>query len=315
MFQGSVGKSFSFASDFYENQSKFPTYIDSFIRKSSVVPGQGYSKPFGAQSVDFANASAAFSYQLSPYVGVQVGHGKNFIGDGYRSMLLSDVAFNYPFLKITTDIWKIKYIMLWTEFQNISLTKKEDRFAWEKKNGVFHFLDVQLTDKLAIGLFEGVIWLPQDSTVNRGIEWNYLNPLIFLRPVEFSLGSPDNVVLGINTSYRFSNSIMSYGQFLIDELTVNEFFSNKGYWGNKYGIQVGLKSYDAFTISELYIQCELNTVTPYTYSHKDPSKNYGHYNQELAHPLGANFIESIGIANYSHKQYDFRFQFKYQDIK
>jgi hypothetical protein len=39
-------------------------------------------------------------------------------------------------------------------------------------------------------------------------------------------------------------------------------------------------------------------VRPFTYSHNDSSANYGHYNQPLAHPLGANFIEGIGIIRY-----------------
>jgi hypothetical protein len=43
---------------------------------------------------------------------------------------------------------------------------------------------------------------------------------------------------------------------------------------------------------------ETNLVRPFTYSHGDSIANYTHYNQPLAHPLGANFHELIGIARY-----------------
>ncbi|HVE61365.1 MAG TPA: hypothetical protein VNA26_06085, partial [Chitinophagaceae bacterium] len=41
-----------------------------------------------------------------------------------------------------------------------------------------------------------------------------------------------------------------------------------------------------------------NRVRPFTYSHRDSVANYSHYNQPLAHPLGANFQEFLGMARY-----------------
>ena len=39
-------------------------------------------------------------------------------------------------------------------------------------------------------------------------------------------------------------------------------------------------------------------MRPYTYAHSDSIANYTHYNQPLAHPLGANFQEYIGVVKY-----------------
>ena len=77
-----------------------------------------------------------------------------------------------------------------------------------------------------------------------------------------------------------------------------EIKANRGWWANKYGIQLGAKYIDAFNISNLDLQVEMNRVRPFTYSHDDSISNYTHYNQPLAHPLGANFQEVIGIARY-----------------
>jgi hypothetical protein len=48
----------------------------------------------------------------------------------------------------------------------------------------------------------------------------------------------------------------------------------------------------------LDLQVEYNTVRPYTYSDNWSVNNYAHYNLPLAHPMGANFRELIGVANY-----------------
>src|SRR5262249_19745159 len=53
-----------------------------------------------------------------------------------------------------------------------------------------------------------------------------------------------------------------------------------------------------FGIKNLDLQIEANRVRPFTYSHGDSVATYTHYNQPLAHPLGANFQEFIGIARY-----------------
>ena len=89
-----------------------------------------------------------------------------------------------------------------------------------------------------------------------------------------------------------------YGQFFWMNLSLNEITKNNGYWANKYGYQLGAKYIDAFTMKNLDLQVETNRVRPFTYSHYDSVANYTHYNQPLAHPLGANFQEFIGILKY-----------------
>ena len=44
-------------------------------------------------------------------------------------------------------------------------------------------------------------------------------------------------------------------------------------------------------------------VRPYTYSHANTQQNYAHYNQPLAHPLGANFSEFLFLINYKWKKF------------
>ncbi|MBA2407302.1 MAG: hypothetical protein H0V65_04835, partial [Chitinophagales bacterium] len=71
-----------------------------------------------------------------------------------------------------------------------------------------------------------------------------------------------------------------------------------GYWGNKYGLQTGVKYIDALGIDNLDLQLEWNHLRPYVYTHNDSIANYSNYNQPLAHPLGANLNEGIGIVRF-----------------
>ena len=90
IIEGDIGKSVSFFSSFMENQAIFPNYLDEEIRKSKVVFGQGYARDFKKTGFDYAMASGYIGIKPAQHFVVQFGHGKHFIGDGYRSLLISD---------------------------------------------------------------------------------------------------------------------------------------------------------------------------------------------------------------------------------
>ena len=296
---GSIGEKFIFYSDFWENQVRFPQYVQNFVDNSRVVPGQGTFKAFDQSEVkDFAYANGHIAYQPSKYFNFQLGHGKHFLGDGYRSLLLSDNTFNYPYFRITAQFWKIKYWVLYSKMLDINNTYPDGTFF--NKYMTAHYLSFNLTKRLNVGLFETIIY--GDETGTRGYDINYLNPIIFFRPVEFSLGSRGgNALLGLNLKYKLTNKLYAYGQVSLDEFKLTELRKNSGWWANKYGIQLGIKSFDTF-VEGLTFQTEFNTVRPYTYSHLKEFQNYGHYNQALAHPLGSNFMESVTRISYQKKR-------------
>ncbi|NNC84777.1 MAG: hypothetical protein HKO56_00430 [Bacteroidia bacterium] len=298
--KGNIGKHLSFSTKAHENQQEFAQYIDSTIAENSVVPGFGRIKRFKRGGYDYTNVSGSVSYTLDKYFNFHFGYDKNFIGDGYRSLLLSDNAYNYTFFKINTRVWKINYTNLYMWMQDLTRPFETQRL-FKRKYAALHYLDVNIGKRLTVGLMENVVW-SNDTIDNRGFDINYLNPILFLRPLEYSLGSPDNVVLGLNTKYKVSNSLSLYGQILLDEFRIDEFRSSDNWWGNKFGYQLGFKSFNIFDIDNLHFQSEFNLVRPYTYSHKNSFQNYGHFNQSLAHPLGANFWEFITITNYRYNR-------------
>ena len=299
--QGGLGKNLNFHSSFYESQGRFTSYVNDFIRAnnplgaSGTVPGRGKGKGLQEGGFDYPIAEAYLSYTPNKFFNFQFGHGKNFIGDGYRSMILSDVAAPNTHFKISTQFWKIKYTNLWMWLDDVRPEVSVNELS-PRKFAAIHYLSWNVNKKLNIGLFEAVI---SENGNNTGFDINFFNPIIFYRAVEFTRGSEGgNALIGLTGKYKLTDNITTYGQFVLDELTVGRFFDGEGYAGNKFAIQLGAKYHNAFKIDNLSLQGELNLARPYTYSNRRTILNYGHFNQPLGHLWGANFWEAIGIARY-----------------
>lgn len=309
MISGGLGKSFNFNVVVYESQGKFAQYFNQYARSLNtgeggtpgIVPGRAIAKNYGNNNsaFDYLVSTGYISYNPSKYFNFQLGHGKNFIGDGYRSMLLSDVGNPYPYFKISTTFWKLKYTNTWASLRDVRLDVASEG-SYRTKYMANHYLSYNVTKRLNIGLFESVLW---DNGNDRGFDFNYLNPIIFYRAIEFSTG-PDggNALIGLSGKYKWSDNFNTYGQLAIDEFSSANIFSTDGSYKNKLGYQLGFKYYNAFKVDNLNLQVEYNQARPYTYSHNDVVLNYGNNNQPLAHLWGANFREFIAIARYKRKR-------------
>jgi hypothetical protein len=315
LVRGNIGEKFAFESSFYENQATYAKYIDDYIHSTddlfpqtanyeyNVVPGQGRSKHFKKNGYDYAMASGYISYSPNKIFNFQVGHGKHFVGDGYRSLLLSDNAFNYPFARITTKYKNIEYTNLYTSFMNLSdggsKTPPHVERLFQKKTGSFQMLSFNLFKRLQIGFFQGMIWEAADSSNKEHVDFNTFDPVIGVNTVIYGLHDKNNIVLGATLKLKITRSISLYGQYVLDDMPTKL----SGDIGKKNGYQAGLKYFDVFTIKDLNIQLEYNVVRPYTYAAGSTYQSYSHYNQALAHPLGANFQEVVGFINYRIKDF------------
>jgi len=302
IFQGGLGENFNFYTVVFESQGRFADYFNRYAESigpfggnPAIIPGRGIAKEFLDDGYDFPVAEGYVSYKFSDFFNVQFGHGKNFIGDGYRSLLMSDIASPYPYLKFNTSFWKLKYTNTFMSLRDVRGEVVEEG-SYRTKFMANHYLSLNLTKRFNLGLFESVIWQNDNG---RGFDVNYLNPVIFYRSIEFSTGARGgNAIIGITGKYKWSDQINLYGQWIIDEFSTEKIFGGNKSWKNKLGYQVGVKYFDAFNVPDLYLQAEYNQVRPYTYSHNSIVLNYGHNNQSLAHLWGANFREIIGIARY-----------------
>ena len=293
--RGLLAKKIGFYSLITDNQERGPKFFQDRVNQFRAVPGNGFYKPFRNHAYDYFDARGYITFNAAKYIDFQFGYDKNFIGNGYRSLFLSDWGNSYLFLKINTRIWKFNYQNIFMELMP-QFSKNGKDTLLNRKYAAMHHLSMDVTKWLNIGLFESIIF----GRVNH-FDFQYLNPIIFLRSVEGTVGSPDKAHVGIDFKANIAHQAQAYGQFLLDEFVLNQITKNNGYWANKYALQLGFKYVDAFNINNLDLQFETNMARPFTYSHNDTIANYTHYNQPLAHPLGGNFREFIGILKYQPK--------------
>jgi hypothetical protein len=273
-----------------DNQEKAAGYIDNWANANSAFPGADYyiRTNSGAYDIFMARGyvdAGAFNDHFS----VTFGFDKNFSGDGMRSLLLSDFSAAATFLRLRTRIWKLTYENLYLELTPDFIKGGDKRLP--RKYAAIHQLSMNVTDWLNIGIFESTMF-------SRSEQFNadYLIPVIFYRTAARAFGGDDKTSLGINFKAIALNHLQFYGQGYFDQLKLGEL--GKGWWGNQFGVQLGAKYFNAFTLANLDLQAEANIVRPFTYAANDGVSNYTNYNQPLAHPYGAGFSEFIGIARY-----------------
>lgn len=292
--RGDIDGKIGFYSYFSDNQDIFASYIANYIQKTGQVPGQGYWKPYKTLTEpDYFDASGYFTFSATPHIQFQLGNGTNFIGNGYRSLLLSDFAPGYLNLKVSLQIWKLKYDCVFaqlTDVQNIPYYH-----YYQKKYAAFHYLSTDITKWLNIGFFEAVIM--DDSVPNRGFDAAYINPIIFYTYIEQMQGnpSPDKDLVGMNVNIIAAKRFRIYSQLVINEFQVHEIISSSNWWGNKYGGQIGFKYIDVLGLPNVDWQEEANYIRPYTYSGIRSEVAYNTYGQPLADPMGANLEELVSL--------------------
>ncbi|MCG2610822.1 gliding motility protein RemB [Flavobacterium sp. SM15] len=300
--QGALGKELFFSTSIFESQGRFAGYYNDYARSirpsggnPAIIPGVGIAKEFKKDAFDFPSAEANITYKPSDMINLQLGYGRNFIGDGYRSLLTSDVASPYPFFKINTTFWKIKYTNTYMWLKDVRDAVTVDK-TYATKYMANHYLSWNASKRLNVGFFESVIWT---NTNDRGFDLNFVNPIIFYRSVEFSSSSRSgNATLGLTSKYKWNSKVNLYGQFLLDEFSLGDMTGSGQSWKNKFGYQLGGKYYDAFNVKNLMLQMEYNHVRPYVYSHSSIVTNYGHNNQSMGHLWGANFREVVAIGRF-----------------
>jgi hypothetical protein len=296
--KGTIGKKFYFESQFLENQVTAPLYVREFVKTYKVYPGLGRTKVFKDIGADFAISSANFLFAPNKNVSIMAGTGKHFYGFGYRSLLLSDNSFNYPYVKAIYSRKWFRYEAMWSSLMNIY--QGEIAFsvfsepAFRKKTAAFQYLVLMPFNFLELGLFNGIIYRPV-SKAHPYFNFNILNPVPFFNVANQGLSSVNNAIAGLNLRLKLTSSISIYGQYMIDNMAANDNLFKKS------GMQIGTRYFDIAGIKNLNFLLEYNSVSPYSYTTKSSQQNYIHYNQSLTHPWGANFKEIVGIVSYNYK--------------
>jgi hypothetical protein len=280
-----------------DNQERGPGYAQKFMSDMFQVPGATYNKPFNqkpsyAGGWDYSIAKGYIGYTVLPgHLDLNFGHDKFFIGNGYRSLFLSDFGANMLFAKMDLKFWKLHYQTIFSELMPTLQFSGNANYA--RKYAALHHASFHFKPWLQVGVFEGVMQGRKDH-----FEFQYLNPLIFYRTIEQSIGSPDNAVVGLDLRVLPLARTELYGQLLLDEFVRDALLAKTKDWRNKYAWQLGIKHMNLAGIKNLDVQLEYNYIRPFTYTYADSVRDYSHYNQPLAHPNGANLTEFVAVIRY-----------------
>jgi hypothetical protein len=268
---------------------------------NQLTPKSYYFKKTSKSSFNYTDLRGRISFTPNHIFNFQVGVDHNFIGEGNRSMLLSDYGKPYPFAQIRTTFGPFEYMILY-EFLKEKATYSSQ---FKSKFSSSHLISYNATKWLNLGIFESVVFSPKDTTLNRGYDAEYLNPIVFYRPQEYSLGSPDNILLGFQAAAKYKQHTF-YTQFILDEFLLSQLKARSRWWANKYGGQLGVKGKFKRLNQDYFYRLELNFARPYTYTHISSGQNFGNQGFALAHPFGANFYEFIGELKWQSKKWSIK---------
>lgn len=295
IIRANVGEKFSFETSVYENQMVLPTYLDNYVFATGVVPGQGRVKQFKKTGYDFASSSATITYSPYKFLNLQMGTGKNFVGDGYRSLLLSDYSFNYPFFKIITTFGKKDQFQYTKLNASLSSVVRRDlgstpEALFVRKSMSTHYFSWLATKWLNVGFFESTLWQTEDSSGTKPFQFQQLNPVFGVNTLTTITDDVNHSNVGLNLKFKLPYDIVVYNQLVMD--------------GNQYektaGYQIGAR-YSG--INGLTLQAEFNQMNnPYNTTFEPNLEQFTNYNEPLTHPLGDNFTEIVGLINYKYKR-------------
>ncbi len=296
--QWNPGKRWSLQAGYALAGGFLPNYLERRAENEGYLSGLGYAVGDTVSHLYHTHYTFGHAqFKAGKHVSLELGKAKQFWGDGYRSMILSDHASPAPYFKLTTTLGKFRYMNLWMHLRDISSGQTLSNAR--VKYSAMHALSYQITPKLNATLYEWVVWQNRDTLSRRGLDLYYLNPLIFYRPVEYSLGSPDNVMLAASLRWSVSRSLQLYGQFVLDEFNLKLYKRSNNWWGNKIAGQLGLRWNTPG--KGLEVLAEVNIARPFIYSHGSSIQAWTHINQSMAHPLGSNFLESCLRVRYVKK--------------
>ena len=316
MIEGTLLDNVSFSTSFYENQARFsayendyisshgefyPTSNGNYVMQNAVVPGGARTKPFKTNGYDFAFAQGYISYRPNKHLTLTTGNNPQFVGLGYRSLLLSDNSYGAPYIRADITVnskWAFNYYR--ARYMNLvrQTAHSSVEAYYTPKAFTSSYISYKPFPEFEVSLFEGSIWL-KDQTKNGRTHALSYNPIPFLA----ALASDTMVysVNGLNLNYQVPLKKMTmilYGQLAIGNLDFNQ-----------QAFQVGIRQfYGDVKKFSIKTQVEYNFVSKEMYQSKNKGLSYSHYNLPIAHVNANAFNEFILRTNFEYKSIYFDYK-------
>ncbi len=287
---GQIGEKFYFHTAFLENQATLPLWQKEISDSLLVIPGLGRHKSFGETGFDFGFSQGWLSYYPLGNLNLFFGHGKQFVGHGYRSHLLSHQSFNYPHVKYTLTLLDGDLQVSWSLAALQTLERQPlgevPESLFKRKGGSFSYINYLLGSRIQIGLFEGNIWRRFSNELgSQALAWKAYLPVPLFGAATLNDQSEQSRRIGLNAQVKLTNKTSIYGQYLFSQ----------------NGIQAGIKSNDLIT-NGLRVRIEYNASA--SSEIEDGLIDFKHFNEFLGHPASSErFQELVGIINFQKQRF------------
>jgi len=306
LIEGHLFNNFSFSTSFFENQARFSSYEQLFInergefrptssgyaQENGSISGATRTKTFKTKGYDYAYAIGNIIYSPHKKIDLIAGNNQQFIGSGYRSMLLSDNSSYSPYFRVDYYISK-RLSFNYLRSRNMNLVRKKTFTTvegfYQPKGLSVNYITFHASDNVNISLFDGSIWAMGDSLKTRPVNPLFYNPIPIVSA--FLNDSVTYSIQGFNLNWQLGQNIRSYAQFAIGKFDFKQI-----------AYQIGFRIYDPLKLKKSMVQLEFNSASNNMYQSQFSRLNYSNYNLPLAHTKGNAFKELVLRFNWEYKR-------------
>lgn len=267
----------------------FYLHFKNTLIKGTEIEGENFNPEFGmpitisGDNVYQDDATAYFVWKL-PWFQFQFGRDQAQWGPGYQgSLMLSAQNPLFDMLKIRAQFKR---------FQFTSIHGKLNSSIAQKYMAA-HRIEFRVLPWLFLAGSESVIY------GDRGIEWQYLNPIMPYHIAEHHLGDKDNNTMSVDFTVFPAPGHKFYGELFLDDFTSAE--NPLTYFGNKFAFLTGYHGANPLGLPNVDLKAEYTRIEPFVYTHHVPINVYQHYNRVIGHWLGPDsdqlYFESSLLVN------------------
>jgi hypothetical protein len=275
---GHVGTHIYFEGQLTENQEMV---VDPSI-ENRTSPGRPFTIPGKDGAYDWMDTRAVVGFQWTHF-DIRIGRDKNLWGYGSRSVMLSNAAAAFDQVQLRTTLGPFQFTNIFAAPLNYEIPPGDQLRL--RKYQASHRLAIKIGKRAEISIFETVMFGTDSLQTRSRFDLAYINPIIFLSVAERDRGCPDNYMVGLSGSIRPDNTILLYGEFLLDNFKSDN--KGKGWWANKWAWQVG--AYLAkLPVRRADLRIEMARMRPFLYSHSNTTNSFTHLGDPLGHLSGPN---------------------------
>jgi len=196
----------------------------------------------------------------------------------FHSPILSGNGHPFAFVSLQTNISKIRFKFLHGSLMPFSPYEVHKRKITPNKYIAAHRGEIDITSNFTLSITEMVIY------GNRNMDFDYLIPLHWYWAGEHNRGDQDNLLIGLDYSWRIRSGLRIYQTLLWDELTWNKILDP--WWGNKFVFQSGLHWVPSAKPFIPDFRLEYTISRPWVYTHNDTTNTFSSMDMGLGFPYG-----------------------------